>query len=137
MHSRVMGLQFLSKYREAGLLLLRVSLGLLFLYVNAPVLLGGPANWAHLGASHHGLHSHLELWGFLEAFLASLGGLLMIFGLFFRIGVLMTLALSLIYAIAGLKGGAGLGAALPALEPCVLLISLLFIGPGKFSVDKD
>ena len=131
-----MPLQFLSKYREAGLLLLRVSLGLLFVYLNAPVLLGGPASWAHLGASHRGLHSHLQLWGFLEAFAASLGGLLMIFGLFFRIGVLLTLALSLIYAVAALQGG-GLRAALPALEPCVLLISLLLIGPGKFSVDKN
>jgi putative oxidoreductase len=137
MHSRAMRLQFLSKYREVGLLLLRVSLGLLFVYLNAPTLLSGPASWAHLGASHRGLHSHLQLWGFLEAFLASLGGLLMVFGLFFRIGVLMTFSLSLVHAIAVLKGSVGLHPALSALETCVVLFSLLFVGPGKFSVDKN
>jgi putative oxidoreductase len=132
-----MGLQFLSKYREAGLLLLRVSLGLLFVYLNAPVLLGGPASWAHLAASHRALHSHLQLWGFIEVFVGSLGGLLIILGLFFRIGLLMTLTLSLIHAMAAWKGSAGFHAALPTLETCIVLFSLLFIGPGKFSVDKN
>ena len=44
-----MRMQFLSKYREAGLLLLRVSLGLLFIYLTAPALMSGSTRLAQHG----------------------------------------------------------------------------------------
>ena len=134
-----MRMQFLSKYREAGLLLLRVSLGLLFIYITAPALMGGSTRLAHFGAGIRilGLHSHFQLWGTIGALAGCLGGAQMVFGLFFRIGVLFVLAISLVHAIAIEKSAAGFAAALPVAETCVVLISLLFIGPGKFSVDKN
>ena len=97
-----MRLAFLAKYREAGLLLIRVSLGLLFLLYLAPSLFGGPKAWAHFGAGagHFGLHSHFQVWGFLGLLLGCMGGVLMIFGLFFRIGVLLVLLLAIGHAIA-------------------------------------
>lgn len=133
-----MRMQFLSKYREAGLLLLRVSVGLLFIYLTAPALMGGAARLAHFGAGIRvlGLHSHFQLWGVIGALAGCIGGTLMIFGLFFRIGILLALAISAIHAIAVARGASGLHAAIAAGEICVLLISLLLIGPGKFSVDK-
>ena len=134
-----MRMQFLSKYREAGLLLLRVSLGLLFIYLTAPALMGGSTRLAHFGAGIRilGFHSHFQLWGTVGALAGCLGGALMVFGLFFRIGVLLILVISLIYAIAIARSAAGFQAALPVAETCVVLISLLLIGPGKFSVDKN
>jgi putative oxidoreductase len=71
-----MRLAFLVKYREAGLLLIRISIGLLFILYTAPALIGGPAAWAHFGAGarHWGLHSHFQLWGFLDRSLAALVG---------------------------------------------------------------
>lgn len=132
-----MRLAFLAKYREAGLLLIRVSLGLLFILYTAPVLIGGPKVWAHFGAgaTQFGLHSHFQLWGFLGSLLGCLGGALMIFGLFFRIGVLLVLLLAVGYAIA-VYDGTGFRAALPSIEMCFVLAGLLFVGPGKYSVDK-
>ena len=132
-----MRLAFLAKYREGGLLLMRVSIGVLFIIFAAPVLMAGPRAWAHFGAgaNHFGLHSHLQFWGFLGALLGCLGGVLMIFGLFFRIGVLCVLLLAIAHATS-LYGGIGFRAALPSLEICFVLIGLLFIGPGKYSVDK-
>lgn len=132
-----MRLTFLAKYREAGLLLIRVSIGLLFILYTAPTLIGGPKAWAHFGAGagHFGLHSHFQIWGFLGSLLGSLGGVLMIFGLFFRIGVLLVLVLAIGHAIAVYKG-TGFRVALPSIEMCLLLAGLLFIGPGKYSVDK-
>ena len=52
-----MRLAFLAKYREAGLLLIRVSIGLLFILYVAPPLINGLKAWAHFGAgaSHLGL----------------------------------------------------------------------------------
>ncbi len=132
-----MRLAFLAKYREAGLLLIRVSLGLLFLLYLAPVLFGGPKAWAHFGAgaSHFGLHSHFQVWGFLGLLLGCIGGVLMIFGLFFRIGVLLVLLLAIGHAIALYKA-TGFRVALPSIEMCFVLAGILFVGPGTYSVDK-
>jgi putative oxidoreductase len=132
-----MRLAFLAKYREAGLLLIRVSVGFLFILYTVPMLIGGPRAWAHFGAGagHFGLHSHLQIWGFLGSLLGCLGGVLLIFGLFFRIGVLLVLVLAVGHAIAVYKG-TGFRVALPSIEMCFVLAGLLFIGPGKYSVDK-
>ena len=132
-----MRLAFLAKYREFGLLLIRVSIGLLFILYTAPALIHGPAAWAHFGAGarHFGLHSHFQIWGFVGALLGSLGGVLIIFGLFFRIGVLLVLVLAVGQAIAVGKG-AGFRVALPSIEMCFVLAGILFVGPGKYSVDK-
>ena len=132
-----MRLAFLAKYREAGLLLMRVSIGLLFILYAAPTLIGGPRAWAHFGAGagHFGLHSHFQIWGFIGSLLGCLGGVLMIFGLFFRIGVLLVLVLAIGHALAVCEG-TGFRVALPSIEMCFVLAGLLFIGPGKYSVDK-
>jgi putative oxidoreductase len=132
-----MRLAFLAKYRETGVLLIRVSIGLLFILYAAPALMGGPKAWAQFGAGagHFGLHSHLQIWGFLGSLLGCLGGVLMIFGLFFRIGVLLVLVLALSHAIT-VYYGTGFRMALPSFEMCFVLAGLLFIGPGKYSVDK-
>jgi putative oxidoreductase len=128
---------FLAKYADFGLLLLRVSIGLLFILYAAPALLGGPGAWTHFGAGarNWGLHSHFQLWGFLGAFFGCLGGVLIIFGLFFRIGVLLVLVLAVGHAI-GMMKGTGFRVALPSIEICFVLAGILFVGPGKYSVDK-
>ena len=132
-----MRLAFLAKYRETGLLLMRVSVGLLFILYTAPPLIGGPKAWAHFGAgaSHFGLHSHLQFWGFFGSLVGFLGGVLIIFGLFFRIGVLFVLVLAIGHVIA-VENGSSFRVALPSIEMCFVLAGMLFIGPGKYSVDK-
>jgi putative oxidoreductase len=132
-----MRMTFLSKYREAGLLILRASIGCLFIYLSGPALLGGAAKWAQFGAEfrHLGIHSHLQWWGFASALAQTVGGVLVIVGLFFRIGLLLTLIRLLIHTIAIWRIGS-----LPAyvsLEMCIILASLLLIGPGRYSVDKN
>src|SRR5713101_9322894 len=44
----VAALQFLSKYRETGLLLFRASLGLIFIILIAPILWSGQGSWSIL-----------------------------------------------------------------------------------------
>lgn len=128
---------FLAKYADFGLLLLRVSIGVLFLMYTAPILLGGPNAWTHFGAGarNWGIHSHFQLWGFIGALLGCLGAVLAIFGLFFRPGVLILLVLAIGHAI-GVKHGSGFRTALPSIEMCFVLGGILFVGPGKYSVDK-
>jgi len=132
-----MKLAFLAKYRETGLLLIRVSIGVLFLLYTAPALFGGPSAWSNFGggARHLGLHSNYQLWGFVGSLLGCVGGVLMIFGLFFRIGVLFVLVLAVGHALA-IYQGTGFRVALPTIELCFVLAGILFVGPGKYSVDK-
>ena len=131
-------LQFLGKYREGGLLLIRVSIGLVFVILIAPVLWSGQKGWEHFGSAmrHLDFHSHYAFWGFVGALAGSAGGLLMILGLFFRVGVLFALAVTLVHLIGAWSSG-GFHARLAPLEMSVLLLSLLFVGPGKYSVDKN
>ena len=128
---------FLAKYADFGMLLLRVSVGVLFILYIAPALMGGPSAWAHFGAGarNWGIHSHFQLWGFLVALLGCIGGVLVIFGLFFRPAVLVLLVLAIGHAI-GVKHGSGFRTALPSIEMCFVLAGILFVGPGKYSVDK-
>ena len=95
-------LQFLSKYRETGLLLIRASLGLIFIILIAPVLWNGSGSWEHFGDAmkHLDFHAHFKVWGFVGAVLGCAGGVLMILGLFFRIGVLFGLAVPLVHLLA-------------------------------------
>jgi putative oxidoreductase len=132
-------LQFLSKYRETGLLLFRVSIGLIIILLIAPVLWNGQASWERFGSAmrHLDFHSHFKFWGFVGALLGCAGGVLMILGLFFRVGVLFTLIVTLVHLVALWDSRGDFYSRLPALEMAILLVSLLFIGPGKYSVDKN
>jgi putative oxidoreductase len=132
-----MKMGFLAKYADFGLLLLRVSIGVLFLIYTAPILMSGPGAWSHFGAGARnlGIHSHFQLWGFIGALLGCLGAVLLIFGLFFRPGVLVLLVLAIGHAI-GVKHGSGFRTALPSIEMCFVFLGILFVGPGKYSVDK-
>jgi putative oxidoreductase len=131
-------LQFLGKYRETGLLLFRASIGLIFIILIAPVLWNGSGSWERFGSAmrHLDFHSHFTFWGFAGALLGCVGGVLMLLGLFFRVGVLLTMAVTLVHLV-GIWGRGGFGSRLPALEMAILLLGLLFVGPGKYSVDKS
>ena len=129
-----MRMAFLAKYREAGLLLMRLGLGVLFIILTGPVLLSGPGRWSGFGTAirNVGFHSNYQIWGFLGALAGCVGGALMIFGLFFRAGVLLALAITVIHTL----GTGWQRSGLAAVELCLVLAGLLLVGPGKYSVDK-
>ena len=131
-------LQFLGKYRETGLLLMRVAIGLVFILLLGPVL-WSPRSWEQIGSAmrHLDFHSHYKFWGIVGALLGCIGGVLMILGLFFRIGVLLALVITLVHIVALWSARGGLYNRLPALEMSILLVGLLLVGPGKYSVDKN
>ena len=132
-------MQFLAKYRETGLLIMRVGLGVLFIVLTGPVLLGGPSRWSNFGSAirNLGVHTHYQFWGFFGALLGCLGGMLMIFGLFFRPGVLLVLIITFVHLLGVWHGVGALRENLAAVELAVMLLGLLFVGPGKYSVDKN
>src|SRR5688572_17598866 len=78
--------KFLAKYRDAGLLFLRLGLGAAFIIHGLPKLAGGPGTWASLGKSmgHLSIDFYPAVWGFLAALTEGIGGVLLILGIFYR-----------------------------------------------------
>jgi putative oxidoreductase len=134
-----MVLTSLTKYRESGLLALRVALGGLFFYVHGwPLLAGGVGKWRELGLAMHFFHIHFApvFWGFMAAFSESIGAVLVMLGLLFRPACILIAITMFVAATVDWRTG-GLAHAAQALELLIVFASLIFIGPGKYSVDKS
>ena len=127
------------KYRDSGLLLLRVGLGLMFIYHGYPKILGGTAGWEKLGSlamQHVGITAYPMFWGFMAAFAEFFGGILLILGLFTRLACIMLVCNLAIAANLKFSTGLGLAGAAPAIEDGIIFLSLILIGPGKYSLDN-
>lgn len=127
----------LGNYRNFGLLIIRVGLGIMFIYHGFPKLTGGPHKWAGIGSAtkYVGIHFLPMVWGFLAAVSEAIGGVLLIIGWQFRV-VCLLLVINLIVAAAMHLGtGGGMGEAAHAIEDAVTFAGLVFLGAGKYSVD--
>jgi putative oxidoreductase len=133
-------LTWLTKYRDFGLLLLRVGLGGMFVVVHGwPKISGGPHLWKEIGGAMRNLGVHFtpEAWGFLAALAEFGGGILLILGLLFRpaCGALtftMAVAATMLYKMHG-----SISEAAQPIELGIVFLALLFIGPGRYSLDKN
>jgi len=128
----------LGKYRNTGLLLLRIGLGVMFIIHGFPKLAGGPNGWTGLGGSMKviGINFLPIFWGFMAAATETFGGFLLIVGLFFRPALILLIFTMVIAALVHFGKGDGLGGASHAIELGIVFFGLIFIGPGKYSVDK-
>lgn len=141
-----MFLSSLSKYRDFGLLILRVGLGFMFILHGWPKLLGGPAGWSKLGAAVHAVGIHFSeplgfmhtVFGFMAAFSETVGGLFLILGLLFRPACILLLCTMIIAtAMHARAGDSFMNTTSRPLELAIVFAGLLFVGPGKFSFDKN
>ena len=128
----------LGKYRNTGLLILRIGLGVMFMVHGFPKLAGGPTGWEGLGGSMKvvGIDFLPVVWGFMAAAAESVGGLFLILGLFFRPVNILLVFTMIIAALVHFGKGDGLSGASHAIELGIVFFSLIFIGPGKYSIDK-
>ncbi|PWS32549.1 DoxX family protein [Pedobacter paludis] len=128
----------LGKYRNTGLLLLRIGIGILFIIHGFPKLAGGPSGWRGLGGSMKviGIDFLPIFWGFMAAATETFGGFLLIVGLFFRPACKLLVFTMIIASLVHFAKGDGLQGASHAIEMGIVFFSLIFIGPGKYSVDK-
>src|SRR5690606_4128387 len=79
-------LSSLSKFRNTGLLLIRIGLGIMFIMHGYPKLLGGPERWEGVGSAmgNIGITFLPIMWGLLAALAETVGGVCFLLGLFFR-----------------------------------------------------
>lgn len=128
----------LGKYRNTGILLLRLGIGVMFIIHGFPKLAGGPDGWTGLGGSMKviGINFLPIFWGFMAAATETFGGFLLIVGLFYRPACILLVFTMIIAALVHFGKGDGLGGASHAIEMGIVFFSLILIGPGKYSVDK-
>ncbi len=129
--------RFLDKYRDAGLLILRVGIGVMFVLHGYPKLIAGPETWAMIGGSMKvlGIGFAQTAWGFMAALSECAGGILLVLGFLTRPAcffLLMTMAVATMMHIG--KGDSFLKYS-HAMESGILFLSLILIGPGKYSLD--
>ncbi len=128
----------LNKYRDVGLLLLRIGIGCMFIYHGAPKIFGGPQMWTNVGLMAMpglGIKFAPAFWGFMAGFSELAGGILIIFGLFFRLTCTLLLITMSVAAHTQLRSSGMLAATQP-IEDGILFLSLIIIGPGKYSLDE-
>jgi len=134
-----MVLTSLTKYRESGLLFLRIGLGTVFFFAHGwPLLAAGVGKWRELGHEMHHVHIHFApvFWGFMAAFSESIGAVLFALGLLFRPACILLAITMAVASIADLKT-ASLNGSSHAIELCIFFFAMIFIGPGKYSIDKS
>jgi putative oxidoreductase len=115
----------------------RLGLGVMLIFHGYPRLFGGPDRWRALGAAmgQVGIDALPAVWGFIAAFALFGGGVLFILGLFFRLASLLLLV-TLLVAVAVGWSGRPLTVS-PELEAAFVAFGLLFLGPGRHSVDRS
>lgn len=125
------------KYFDLGLLILRVGIGVMMILHGAPKMFGGPEKWETIGAAtqHVGIHFAPMFFGFMAALAEFFGGILLLFGLYFGAALVLLIINMAVAASYHLGSGDGLMGASHAIELGILFLSLLFIGPGLYSLD--
>jgi putative oxidoreductase len=132
-----MVMPYLDKYRDTGLLILRIGIGCMFIYHGFPKIFGGPQMWEKVGLAAMpglGIRFAPEFWGFMAGLSEMGGGILIILGLFFRLACIFPLLVMAVATHMQLTTNGMLAASQP-IEDGILFLSLIFIGPGKYSLD--
>lgn len=128
----------LGKYRNTGLLILRIGLGIMFILHGYPKLFGGPDKWEAVGGAMKNVRVTLfpAVWGFLAGVAETFGGFMLLLGLAFRPVCLILMFTMFIASLKHLNAGDGIMGASHAIEAGIVFLALMFVGPGKYSVDK-
>jgi putative oxidoreductase len=129
----------LDKFRDIGLLLLRLGVGGSFLIIHGgPKLTAGPEIWGKLGGAmaNLGVGFAPTFWGFMAAFSEGIGGLLLILGFFFRPATALMAFTMFVAMIMHISKGDDWGTASHALELLFVFAGLFLVGPGKYALDE-
>ena len=123
---------------DAGLLVLRLGIGLAFLAHGVPKILGGPETWQGLGRAMavFGIGFAPTFWGFMAAFAEAFGALSLLLGLLLRPFAALMFFTMAVAAAMHLGRGDGFAGASHALELAVVFLALLISGGGAYGVGR-
>ena len=125
----------MDRYRDLGLLILRIGFGLAFFWYHGyPKLAGGPAGWERTGdaVANIGITFGHVLFGLAAALAEGVGGLLFAAGLFFRPVCLAMLGVMIVATID--QVGRDVPQPEHALKNAFVLAGMFLVGPGRYTV---
>lgn len=128
----------LAKHKDTGLLIIRVAIGVAYIMYGYPKVTGGMEMWQNVGGAMgvFGITFGATVWGALAAFSEFIGGFLILIGLAFRPACLVLAFVMLVATLSHIEGGDGFSGYSHAAKMCGIFLGLLFVGPGKYSVDR-
>lgn len=134
-------LGFLGKYRDAGLFVLRVGVGMCFIK-HGWSKISNPDLWEGIGGAVGALGFTVppviaKGLGFLAAISEFGGGICLVLGFMFRLACIFMACTMAVALATHLKKGDSFGIYSHALESLILFFSLIFIGPGKIGFERD
>lgn len=123
---------------DLGLLILRLGIGVMFIYHGLPKILGGPAVWTKLGHAIAvlGIRFWPIFWGFMASFAEFFGAMCLMLGLWFRPACALMAFTMFVASAMHLSQGHGLETASHAIELLVVFVGLFLIGPGSAVMKK-
>jgi len=126
----------LDKHRDKGLLILRIGIGICFILHGWPKI-STPDKWAWLGSQLPMVDggTFASIMGFMAAFAEFGGGIMLLLGLFTRPACFLMLNTMIVATYMHVSKGYSFMKYSHALEAGILFLSLLFIGPGAYSLD--
>ena len=129
--------RLLDKYRDAGLLILRLGIGIMFVLHGLPKLKAGPETWTMLGGSMKALGVGFAptAWGFMAALSECAGGILLLLGFFTRPACFFLFTTMVVATMMHIGKGDPFLKYSHAMESGILFFSLILIGPGRYSLD--
>lgn len=124
-------------FREIGLVILRIGLGIMMMLHGYPKLFGGPEMWTQLGevTQSFGIDFAPIFFGFMASVTEFFGGLFLALGLFFKPTLGLLTVVMAVPAFSHILAGDSFTVISHSIELAIVFISLLFIGPGEISID--
>lgn len=121
---------------DYGLLIIRIGIGVMFMFHGYPKLLGGVEMWAKIGGAmgNIGIYFAPVFWGFMASFAEFAGGLCLVIGFLFRPALAMLIFTMFIAALMHYTNGDGFGGYSHALESASVFVGLFIAGPGKYAL---
>lgn len=135
-----MNISKMFKNPDLGLLIIRLVFGLAFIYFGVAKFMQGTAGLEQLGSATKalGVNAFPLFFGIVAAGLELVGGLLVVLGYKFRWGAFAIFLVMVVAFISQFDGLASIvGKSLLPLEIGALFLGLFFIGPGRYSIDRE
>jgi putative oxidoreductase len=133
-------LTFFERNAEIGHVILRVGLGFTSLFLRGIwQLAGGPERWEQMGGAmaYFGITFAPVFWGLMGSLAEAVGGLCLLLGLFVRpAAAILILTMFVICVYVYFNNGTLMMARAHGVELAIAYTALLFMGPGKFSLDR-
>lgn len=130
--------KFLNNHKDIGILLLRLGIGIAFVFVHGEAkIFGGPELWTKIGnaMANYGITVFPAFWGLMAGLSEFVGGILLILGLFVRPAAAF-MAFTMITAFSThLARLDPWSRAITPIEMLSIFLCLIFLGAGKYSLN--